>query len=339
MRSVFTPNFAEAETTSTVPREIDENVLEYSELADKTQLHFVYCFHHEHFSEAVLEEIKDADVVAIEYIHPQEARDSAEVLANRVTHTDERIDISKVFGNSRIRFLHDILEQLRGTNKDIRFIDAAEDSLIFKMTVSADRQENAIYEALFQRSLGETRSAVLAQITMAARATRLREELVRQQVADLVADRAGEKVAVVQGALHSGTSHVFSNQNHLQMTRSFVPESEGSFKRDFRELTPEIIALRAKRFFPHEDLSPELINYALLEYYLSGTTLLLFTHLEVSPDQVNAALADISVALDDPSNSEDKKYDLIENIVTKLPKKPPSGFLKFFEGITDIQQD
>lgn len=322
------PNTSEIEAHFKTPKLIGEKILGQAEVVDTTELHFVYCFHTEQYAGDVVAEIEDADVVAIEYVHPQEARDKAETYANLVTHTDEKLDLAGYFGDPDLRFLHDILELLRGSNKEIHFIDAAEDSTTFKPALKAEEMEDDVYNMLFQRSLAETRSALLSQIGMVGRVDRWREELVREQLADLLEAGKGKKIAVVQGALHSGTAHTFINQSGVRTTRSFVPEFGDDFKMDFRETTPSIVAIRSQRFLPKIPLSPELTNYVLLEHYLSATSTLSFPELDVSPEQAKAALDNISQILDDPKSSEDQKSDLISNIVKELPQKPAPDYWK-----------
>ncbi len=308
---------------------IDENVLRPAELVDRTQLDFVYCFHHEYFADAVLDKIKDADVIAFEYLHPQEERDQAEALANQATHTTEAVDLSGVFGNPKVRFLRDILEQLRGTNKDVRFIDVPIDSTIFKVHESAGDQQTDIYKNMFLRPLEQTRSAILAEVAMEARAIRLRDQFVTEEIKGLVENNAGKKIAIVEGALHSSTSYDFSNGQEVRTSRSFVPESEGVFKMDFREFLPYETATRVKRFFPNKPLPPELINSVVLDYFITGTSLKSFIELDVSPEQVEVLLEEIAKALDDQSLNEEQKYDQVEGIISKLPPKPLTGLWKF----------
>lgn len=240
-------------------------------------LHFVYCRHTPDNVPAIAAALEDCDAVLIESIGTdRELLEQNFELLNAITFGD----ITPHHAQELVRYntegenLNEMIDlllayELYGTRKMILPIDIAKASPIY-----ARQEESIIREADFWKQVGRgTISLSLAKTMLAsiirekAAINTAREGIVTSQLIAyserLAAEYGYKKVGVVQGAVHTNSSHEMIARQ-VPTTRQFVDRDDNVAGQKI-QFGPYETAARFKRFFPADTLSDELLTKILVE--------------------------------------------------------------------------
>jgi hypothetical protein len=147
-----------------------------------------------------------------------------------------------------------------------------------------------------------------------------REREVKRQIEVLIQKEPGKKIAIMQGAMHSATSHI--QRKGIKTERVFVPSSDEQVKYRFDNFSPVSAIERHLAFFPDKPPSSQMVNLTTLELYLLNTLDIGLSDLDITIEEAEEVLAEVDQIIERNKNeSASVKFILVKDRLKTLPRK------------------
>lgn len=234
-------------------------------------LEYIYCDHKASYVPKIVEAIGDASIIAIETVGGKPRfRKKREDAMNSLT-TSERLSGSSF--DRRIppdaSFSAAILRLLAGSGKQIVFIDASEkDKEAYKAIKVFMREDKDLTNDLYKLPSNNIERGMDRWARSLALSNKYREQVVRRQIDELIdRQQADTKIAIIQGAGHTSTSHEAPSVvgKELRTNRTFIGRTEQDVS------PPEVFRYKADAqlirhymFRPEEPATRNLVRSAIL---------------------------------------------------------------------------
>ena len=170
-----------------------------------------------------------------------------------------------------------LVEALSSSDKKIAFIDISSEHEAYEDPTIRFYKELAFRFRMYKEDTETAKETMRDTLVHAASVKIAREEVVTKQLKTIVKDLnasaddgATKKLRVFVGQAHTSPMHELRKDN-IRTVREFVPASGDNplVPKQARAIYPfSIDAQRQLGFFPHKELSDELLGNVLLEYYL-----------------------------------------------------------------------
>lgn len=300
-------------------------------------IHFFYV---EHGTEAIGrqlgEKLLDYDVIAIEYVTGKDQRQEAEMLANAITqaHSDDEAegilyDDAKYFGLDA--FKYGLMKTLAGSRKRVVLVDANREEL--PDTYDAIKK----LETAFEKTPSESPDYLEGMYKVAhykmAQDMPKRNALVVQQIADIAKwMEPGQRLAVMQGAAHTGTYHQLHRQG-ANVSREFLsrPRAASENTKYTGMISSQI--RRQIEFHPEKPVDQKLWDRELIETYAFYATFNeTFEESRVFLDRLEVAVAKMDA---DELKKIIEQIDAVREANTHNGKPDEAGFRKAIVGILE----
>jgi len=227
---------------------------------------FIYVEHVPENIDRIVEAVGDADIVAIEY--PGKSKGDKEHMQK--LHAEGSLS-DKIKQPS---FLGSLSAKLEG--KEIKLIDVSrEDAVWYRHVAEAFGAEGELVSTLKQSFENKNSKQMLPQILeklehfirLDAKAVKMREEMVIEQLSDILKENTNKKVAVIQGAIHTPVYHKLSRDN-VALTRDFVLTDDLASKSERVLMHMPFYGqiLRRTRIYPDKPISESELKRALIEF-------------------------------------------------------------------------
>lgn len=190
------------------------------ELDHDTQTKLVFCDHVPENAERIANEVIDCDVVAIELVGgDEESREYYSDLATRLigrnvseTDLDEASEVLRKGSTDAA-----ILEQLRGTDKKIVYIDVEQTHDAYPAQAEASELIAAYDDKIRQLVPVDTlRDGLLYAMERQSSASRQREMYMVEQIQTLQEQYSDKKVGVILGAIHTPVRHMLRSDQPVE---------------------------------------------------------------------------------------------------------------------------
>lgn len=255
----------------------------------KVPVEFLFVAHAPEYAPQIAEATKDATLVAVESVGGDEiSRTLKEITYNVITHEKNTEQIEKIVElaehtgmDSPHSFNMALALALQGTDKEIIFVDMTKtDEKRFNLYTDEYLSSLSNLEKyLYQNSPESGISELPHTLQTLARHNSKREELVVTQLKEIIKERRSRskeplRVAVIQGMVHTPSSHLLSKEEGYETNRSFIPRIESEIVPKGTKAIYSYLnqGMRTVELAQNKKVPQELLEKIILEAYLAHIT-------------------------------------------------------------------
>ena len=237
---------------------------------------FVLWAHHEDNFEAAAEQVKDCDILALEFVgqtpeHRERLRANFELLLNPDTDNYQRDMVLNVVlkGAHHGGFYTDLISQLPRRGQRVVLIDvpsSPESDDYWRQVQQADRTAKAMTSEM--RSVSDQKDAILYYAQILGTLNAYREECMVSQLRDLgeAPDNQGKKIGVLIGAVHSAVYRELAKIHPTE--RAHIVDASDSMDGTHIRYAHHRQLMRHFALTPERTLPDGLLDRVVLDYHL-----------------------------------------------------------------------
>jgi len=248
------------------------------EHANGPRYNFVFCDHTAENVPAIVEQIKDCDIVAIEGVgKTTEERQGIESLANRLSRVaPDSPEAAQLLDRLRAHVsgaMEDLLSSLAGKGKTITLIDVDQDHPIYSLITDAGNLLDYYAEAQISKPTPHLRNIVRDLVADNAIIDQFREAAVITQLQSMPQQGVEKEtdVAVIEGKAHTPVYHAMGRAGYM-VHRDFVAGDEDVAPPEKAHFSYMDRATRAERINPAWQPDKLTLNRIVLETMIRGFT-------------------------------------------------------------------